>query len=180
MSQGKKLSENDIISDILEYGRDILVSDIFRQAEAETHHLHGTVFDHTVNVCVVSMRLCSQLTDRGIQVNKKDLIQAALCHDLGMVGRETKYKGRVGSWRNHARESARIARELVPDLSAEAEEMILSHMWPVSGMPPRTNEGMILCMADKYATMADWRSWLTKSRYAPRIKEQLDELKQRQ
>jgi hypothetical protein len=33
---------------------------------------------------------------------------------------------------------------------------------------------MLLCIADKYASMADWKSWLTKHRFASRIKEELD------
>ena len=168
-----ELEENDIIRDILEYGRDILSSEVFRQAAYETHHLHGNVSDHTINVCVVSLRLSNQLISRGISVCKKDLVQAALCHDLGMISRESKYKDRIDAWKSHPKESARIARELIPDLSAKAEEMILSHMWPVAGSPPRSNEGMLLCMADKYASMADWKSWLTKSKFAGRIKDGL-------
>ena len=166
--------EHDICSDILYYGKDILTSDIFREAVSETHHLHGTVFEHTINVCVISVRLAYQLIDRDISVNKKDLIQAALCHDLGLVDRERKYKNRINSWKNHPKESAQIARELIPDLSMEAEEMILSHMWPVAGPPPHTNEGMLLCMADKYATMAEWKSWLTDSKYASHIRDLLE------
>lgn len=172
-SPKKKHDDNDICRDILLYGKDILNSGIFRQAALQTHHLHGTVFDHTINVCVVSIRLCYQLMDRGIDVCEKDLVQAALCHDLGMVFRESKYTDVIDSWKNHPRESARIARDLIPDLSEKAEEMILSHMWPLAGSPPASNEGMLLCMADKYASMADWKSWLTKTSYAKRIKDLL-------
>ena len=169
-----RLDGNEICSIILKYGSDVLKSEVFRKSVTQTHHVYGTVFDHTINVCIVSIRLCRQLKSRGIRVNEKDLIQAALCHDLGMVSRESKYKGKTDSWKSHPKESARIARELIPDLSPEAEEMILSHMWPVAGPPPRTNEGMLLCMADKYASMADWKTWLTKHRFASRIREQMD------
>ena len=175
--RGEMNLEYDICIDILTYGRDILTTDIFHEAISETHHLHGTVFEHTINVCVICMRLCYQLLDRNITVNKKDLVQAALCHDLGMVGRNSKYKNRRSSWKNHPKESAEIARELVPDLSKEAEEMILSHMWPLAGLPPHTNEGMLLCMADKYATMSEWKNWLKDSKYAMRIREQIEGMK---
>ena len=169
------MEENEILGPIFEYGKDVLYSDIFKQAASETHHLHGTVLEHTINVCVVAMRLCRQLKNRGIKVHEKDLIQAALCHDLGMVGRDIKYKDTIDSWKDHPKESARIAREMVPDLSDEAEEMVLSHMWPMAGSPPRSNEAMILCIADKYASMAEWKSWLTKHRFASRIKAYLDD-----
>lgn len=170
----KTFDENEICSMILEYGGQILSSDVFRQTASQKHHLHGTVFEHTINVCIVSVRLAGQLAERGVRVNEKDLVQAALCHDLGMIGRDCKYRGRLDSWKSHPEESVRIAKELVPDLSEEAEEMILSHMWPVAGPQPGSKEGRILCMADKYASMADWKTWLTRHRFAARIKEQLE------
>ena len=168
------LEEVGICNDILRYGKDILKSEVFKQAVSETHHLKGTVFDHTVNVCVVSLRLAHQLKSRGIEINEKDLVRAALCHDLGLVSRDSKYKGRIDSWRSHPQESARIARELIPDLSPEAEEMILSHMWPIAGPAPSSNEGMLLTMADKYSSMAEWKNWLTESGFTRRILDQLD------
>ncbi|MBQ1311402.1 MAG: HD domain-containing protein [Blautia sp.] len=170
-----KIDEKDICSTILKYGENVLSSDIFQQSSAQTHHVLGTVFDHTINVCAVSLWLARQLKERGVAVNEKDLVQAALCHDLGMIGRDSKYKDTLDSWKDHPKESARIARELIPDLSSEAEDMILSHMWPLSGPAPRSNEGMLLCISDKYASMADWKSWLTEHRLSARIREFLND-----
>ena len=175
LNQKDRIEENEICDAILDYGKDILTSDVFQKTVSETHHVHGLVFQHTINVCVVALRLCRQLKNRGINVNEKDLIQAALCHDLGMVGRESKYKAKLDSWKEHPKESARIARELVPDLSPEAEEMIMSHMWPLAGSPPHSNEAMLLCIADKYASMAEWKSYLSKHKFTMRIKSYLDE-----
>ena len=175
MIKPKDTSKDDeICAEIIQYGKDILNSEVFRQAASETHHLKGTVMDHTINVCVVSLKLSRQLTNQGVKIRKKDLVHAALCHDLGMVSRDSKYNGRIDSWRSHPEESAKIAREIVPDLSEEAEKMILSHMWPVAGPLPVSQEAMLLCVADKYASMADWTSWLTRHKYAARIKEQLN------
>ena len=177
INKNDKVDADDICNTILRYGKTVLTSGVFRQTASQPHHVHGMVLQHTINVCVVSLWLSSQLKSRGIDVCEKDLIQAALCHDLGMVGRDSKYADTVGSWKDHPKESARIARELIPDLSPEAEEMIASHMWPLAGSLPRSNEAMILCIADKYASMAEWKSWLTKHRIASRIKALLEEKK---
>ena len=174
-TQSEESIENDIINDILLYGKDILNSEAFRKAASEKHHVHGTVYDHTINVCVVSLQLARQLTNRGVEVRKKDLVQAALCHDLGMISRDSKYEDQLDTWRRHPQESARTARMLVPDLSPEAEEMILSHMWPVGGPLPASKEAILLSMADKYASMADWQSWLTNKKFAKQIKDRLEE-----
>ena len=159
---------------ILKYGKEILKSDIFRQSASERHHIHGQVLDHTISVCVVSLWLARQLKSRGVDVCEKDLVQAALCHDLGMVGRDSKYKDTLDSWKDHPMESVRIARELIPDMSRQTEEMILSHMWPVAGACPGSNEAMLLCIADKYASMSEWKTWLTNNKYTARVKELLD------
>ncbi len=165
--------EKEICSTILKYGKTVLESEIFKQAGYQHHHLHGTVQDHTINVCVVGVWLGRRLIRRGTQINEKDLVQAALCHDLGMVGRDSRYKDRIESWKAHPEESARVAQEILPELSDNARELILSHMWPLTGSAPSSNEAMLLNIADKYASMADWQSWLTKHRFASRIKEQL-------
>ena len=166
--------EIKICNDIITYGKDILKSEVFRKAALQKHHHYGTVLDHTINVCVVSMRLYYQLEERGIQGSKKDLVQAALCHDLGLVDRDNKYNTRIEAWKNHPQESAKIAKELVPDFSTKAEEAILSHMWPVAGPAPSSNEGMLLCTADKYSSMAEWKTWLTDYGFVNRILESLD------
>ena len=40
-------------------------------------------------------------------------------------------------------------------MSETQTDMILSHMWPLHIKPPKTREGMILTMVDKYCTSAD-------------------------
>ena len=162
-----------VSSDILRYGSDILQSDVFRRADDETHHLHGSVSGHTLNVCIASVRLCRRLQRTHMQLSEKDLIQAALCHDLGMVDRENRYHGRMDSWQSHPEESVKVARELVPDMSEEAGEMIRTHMWPVSGPCPRSKEGVLLSVADKYASVLDWMTWMTNRKYGSRIKQNL-------
>ena len=171
-----RLDGNEICSIILKYGSDVLKSEVFRKAVTQTHHVYGTVFDHTINVCIVSIRLCRQLKSRGIRVNEKDLIQAALCHDLGMVGRENKYKNALETCKRHPIDSAEIAKEIVPDLSPNAEQMIRSHMWPLSSIAPQSREGRLLCKADKFASMADWQYVISNGHYEEQIKTNIRKL----
>ena len=170
MSGEERTEEDAICNDIIRYGKDILTSEVFRKAASQPHHVKSTVWDHTMNVCIIAVKLCRERMRRGIRLNEKDLVQAALCHDLGMVGREEKYKNVFETWLKHPVESAKIAKEIVPDLSPNAEMMIRCHMWPLSGLSPQSREGRLLCLADKYASMADWQYRIVKGRYADRIK----------
>ena len=174
------MRDKAITRDILHYGGSILRSEAFQNASGETHHLRGSVADHTLTVCILAARICRALQKRGITVNEKDLIQAALCHDLGMIGRDTAYKNRTDSWRSHPKKSASVARDLVPDLSTNAESMITTHMWPVSGPRPRSREAAILNIADKWASAADWVYFLTGKQVGAGIRENLLPQKSRQ
>ncbi len=156
---GKK-KKNVVWSDMKRYGSDILKSEAFRKAGKEQHHVYGTVSQHTLSVCATSIRIARLCNKAGIQVNEKDLVEAALCHDLGMIGREEKYKDSKEAWKQHPKDSLEVARELVPDLSPNAESMILSHMWPVGGPTPTSKEAFILGIADKVGSMDDWRRFL--------------------
>ena len=126
MNTRKQSEEEAICQDIIQYGKEILTSDVFRQTACQTHHLQSTVMEHTMNVCIIAVKLCREKMRKGAQLNEKDLIQAALCHDLGMIGREKKYRHVVDTWMSHPAESAKIARKIVPDLSPDAEQMILT------------------------------------------------------
>ena len=174
------LQDKAISRDIRNYGGSILQSAEFQNAFSETHHLRGSVADHTLTVCIIAARICRTMQKRGITVNEKDLIQAALCHDLGMIGRDTVYKNRTDSWKSHPKKSASVARDLVPDLSTNAESMINTHMWPVSGPHPRSREAAILNIADKWASAADWIYFLTGKQVGADIREELFPQKSRQ
>lgn len=158
--KSKKKKSNAVQKEIRHYGAPILESEAFRRAASETHHLHGTVSQHTLAVCSASIRIARFLKKAGIRVNEKDLVEASLCHDLGMIGRDEKYGSRTDAWKGHPEESLKVAKELVPDLSKNAESLILSHMWPVSGPPPRSREAVILNIADKAGSLADWGNFL--------------------
>lgn len=157
------LKKRTFWEEIRSHGDPILQSEAFHRATMETHHIHGTVSDHTLTVCAVSVRMARLLKKAGLSVNEKDLINASLCHDLGMIGREEKFKSRKIAWKAHPEESIKVAKELVPDLSPNAEDMIRTHMWPVSGPHPHSREARILNIADKIASVADWKNYFTSS-----------------
>ena len=43
----------------------------------------------------------------------------------------------------------------VGHLNDKQKNMILSHMWPLHILPPKSREGMILTLVDKYCTNMD-------------------------
>ena len=169
----KHVRDAVISRDIIYYGSPVLHSDAFHRAFSETHHLRGSVSDHSLTVCIATVRICLFLQKAVFRINEKDLIQASLCHDLGMIGRSDKYRRRTEAWHSHPADSVAIARELLPDLSENAVSMIRTHMWPVSGSFPRSREAVILNAADKFASSADWVFFLTGKQFCGTIRKKL-------
>ena len=176
LNDEERSEEAAICRDIIRYGKEILLSDIFRKTAVQRHHVQSTVMEHTMNVCIIAVKLCRDQMRKGVLLNEKDLVQAALCHDLGMVGRENKYKNALETCKRHPIDSAEIAKEIVPDLSPNAEQMIRSHMWPLSSIAPQSREGRLLCKADKFASMADWQYVISNGHYEEQIKTNIRKL----
>ncbi|MBO5999357.1 MAG: HD domain-containing protein [Lachnospiraceae bacterium] len=170
----KEKEEKAVCRDIRQYGHDVLRTDAFRSAFGERHHLKSSVADHSLSVCITSVQISRFLKKLGVSIDEKDLVQAALLHDLGMLGRRDKYHGPLDAWRSHADESIRIAKTVLPELDHKTEDMIRSHMWPVAGKTrPSTREEMILTIADKYASLTDWAFLLSDRTYKTGMKKKI-------
>lgn len=140
---------------LLRYGKEILYSPVFGACFYQRHHYRTSVGEHSLQVAAVSLRICDYLEKRGISVNRDVIVKAALMHDLGMVGRYQRYRNNYECGKRHPEESVKEAKKIYPDLDPLTEEVILGHMWPLSVHPPRSREGVIICIADKWGSMTD-------------------------
>lgn len=145
-----------IAEDIEQYGGDILKSDELREAYDQTHHLWSTVGEHTLRVTATSVFICYALRKLGIKANVPAVVVGALCHDLGILGRDDKFGSKKEMSHEHPVESVKVAKELVPDLSDKSADIIERHMWPAGGsQAPNSLEGLIVSSADKYSAVKD-------------------------
>ena len=144
-----------IRNDLERYGGEVLESEEMKQAFDQTHHKVSTLGEHTMRVAMSSVMICYALRKLGVKVNIPVVVLGALCHDLGMLGRE-KYASARESSREHPKESVTVAKELVEDLPEEAESVIERHMWPIGEAEvPDSLEGAIVSVADKYNAVKD-------------------------
>ncbi len=139
------------------YGGSILRSDEMRQAFQQKHHKLSTVGDHTLRVARASLRICYALRRLKLSPDLQTVVTAALCHDLGILGRAEKYKSSKECSRQHPLDSVETARKLMGELSDKTENTISRHMWPVAGSkPPDSLEAVIVSTADKIAAVGDY------------------------
>jgi uncharacterized protein len=144
-----------IENDIHTYGQPVLDSEIWQKALRQKHHNYWTVGSHSMSVCVAALRMSYWLEERGIHTDRKRIVRAALCHDLGIIGRDEKYKNNAVCCHRHPIDSIPIAREIYPDIDEETIEDIRWHMWPMCLMPPTNREGFLIILADKYAATGE-------------------------
>ena len=145
-----------INSDLQKYGGEVLDSEEMQEAFEQIHHRRSTVGEHTMRVAVSSVMICYALRKLHIKVSIPAVVIGALCHDLGMLGRDKKFSSARECSREHPKDSVEVARELVGEMPEKAEDIIERHMWPIGeSEAPNSIEGVIVSVADKYNAVKD-------------------------
>lgn len=152
-----------IISDYLREPK-ILELDNFIQ------HCHTTRLLHCVNVSFLTYRECKLH-----QLNWVQAVDAALLHDFFLY-----------DWRNlenpkqchayaHPVAALENARQLM-SLSSLQENIILSHMWPLTVCKPSSPEAKVVTKMDKYATAMEFGSIIHDWSIASAIRDRVERI----
>lgn len=117
------------------------------------HFQHGstTVFEHSVNVAMISLKISKKLR---IRVDKNELIRGALLHDYFLYDWHNKDKSHSWHGFRHSNTALKNAREDF-NLSRTEENIISRHMFPLTLRPPMCKEAWIVCIADKYCALRE-------------------------
>lgn len=144
----------DIKDIILKYGRKIIRSKEFKETFSQTHHLDTTVGDHMLGVTVEAVNMClyRSLTD---DETLKNVVEASLCHDLGIIGRDEKYKNNVQCLIRHPIDSLEAYKSVTGEENEKVLDSINCHMFPLKLRMPGYKEGWILMFADKKASIKE-------------------------
>ena len=164
--------------DLIRYGGEILNSEEMRRAFSQRHHTLSTVGAHTMRVAITSLVICYALQKLHIKTDIPAVVKGALCHDLGILGRNEKYHSAGECSSQHPIDSVEIGNRLTGGLSAKTEDIIARHMWPVGkSKPPNSLEAAIVSTADKIAAVEDFVEGYEKKR--PGIRGVIREIKNR-
>ncbi|MCR4903572.1 MAG: HD domain-containing protein [Butyrivibrio sp.] len=145
---------NKIKAVLVLYGKEVLKSEEFANAFKQTHHACSTVADHSLGVAVIAIAISMFLIHIHVKIELRYVVIAALCHDLGIIGRYEKYKNNIECCKRHPVDSVDVYRKIFGESNERIEDSIRNHMWPLTPVPPRYIEGVILTIADKVsATM---------------------------
>ena len=157
LRQRREKKREQIRSELERYGSEILHSDEMREAFRQTHHTRSTVGEHTQRVAEKSLAICHALEKLHIRTDIPAVVEASLCHDLGILDRDAKFESEEQCLQQHPADSVAVARKLVEDLPDKTAEIIERHMWPGAGSKaPDSLEGIIVAAADKAAAVEDF------------------------
>ena len=145
------MSKEEVDRYIYEVGSGVIDASVFQAGYFQKHHMRTSVAAHTLNVAQSSVYMGRFLTHLGFRVNMQDLVLASLCHDLGIVGRYSKYANNRECCNRHPLDSAALAKKLVPNADDVVLNSVECHMWPIGPTGhPNHIEGFIVTVADRH------------------------------
>lgn len=139
-----------------------LVRDIVRHPEflrlKRFRHHHYSIFHHALRVALLSYKIGKYL-----QMDYRALARGGLLHDFFLYDWRHHDLPELAREKFHGLEHPRIALANAKRffaVSARERDIILKHMWPLTWRPPRFKESLVVCLVDKYVSLAEyWARW---------------------
>lgn len=124
-----------------------------RLDELHNYMQHGTcsVYDHSLGVASLALRLSRHLP---LKVDESALVRGALLHDYFLYDWHVPDPDRPLHGFYHPKAALENARRDFR-LTAKEEDIIAHHMFPLTLVPPRTVEGLLVCLADKVCAVRE-------------------------
>ena len=125
----------------------IYFSDEVQSLSQYEQHLEINRLQHITSVAFVAYCFC-----REHGLDYESAARAAVMHDLFYYDWRDAETGRWHKLHGykHPKYAAMNAKELYPSLSKLEEDIISRHMWPLTPALPKTKEGFVVSLSDKY------------------------------
>lgn len=130
---------------VLKYGLEILNSSGMELEKSFIQHGSTSVYEHSFSVAIMCVLLASLLP---LKINHKSLVKGALLHDYFLYDWHKHEKWHKWHGFRHP-EFARKNAKRDFDINHIEENMISSHMFPMTPTFPKYKESIILCLSDK-------------------------------
>lgn len=121
--------------------------------ENDQYIQHGTttVKEHCINVAQTAYFMSHRLH---IKVHEEDLIRGALLHDYFLYDWHEKcLKNSIHGFTHPKKALTEASKDF--ELTRIEQDMIRSHMFPLTVRPPKYRESVLLCIADKICALQE-------------------------
>lgn len=150
-------ADDDLALDFIRIISDILQNSEYQKLKGFTHHMYTTRYQHCLNVAWYSYLIARK---RGLDYIS--MARGAMLHDFYLYNRpsDAPVEGR------HSDVHPQIAlanAEKYFEVNDIMRDVIGNHMWPTGCSRPKTEEGLIITIADKYCATLEWSSHQIKA-----------------
>lgn len=114
-------------------------------------HGHCSVYDHSLGVASLALRIARRLP---LHFDEASMVRGALLHDYFLYDWHIPERGRPLHGFYHPKAALDNARRDYGINDTEAD-IIRHHMFPLTLSPPRTREGLVVCLADKICALKE-------------------------
>lgn len=144
----KETWRND--QEYMSYVGELLAKPEVQKLANYTQHHFSTRLQHVITVSYLSYRLAKKFN-----LNARATARAGILHDLFYYDwRVTKFDRGTHAW-IHPRIAVRNAEKLTT-LSPLEKDIIIHHMFGATICPPKSLEGLIVSMVDKYSATQEY------------------------
>lgn len=167
MERKKRKPLTSTQKDFLYLGQHITSSNYMKQERKFKQHRGTSVYEHSIGVAYTSYFVAKHLP---FKFDEKSLVRGALLHDYCLY--DWKDKNDPHKW--HGFNHPRIAKDNAKEdfqINELEENIIHRHMFPLTIIPPKHREGVLVCMMDKVCAVCE----LMNIRYlAQSMRDELD------
>ncbi|MCI1956612.1 MAG: phosphohydrolase [Oscillospiraceae bacterium] len=118
---------------------------------AFVQHAEISTLEHSVSVAYVSLWLSEKVHWR---VHRRSLVRGALLHDFFLYDWHLKSTRKGLHGFTHPRTALENAERRFR-LNQCEKDIIVKHMWPLTPVPPRYRESVLVGLADKYCSLVE-------------------------
>ena len=147
MNQKEKFE--DIINEFIN-------NDTVMQMKNYRQHFDVNCYDHCYDVAKTMYKVTKKFN-----LDYVSATRASMLHDLFLYDwHERKGRQNFHAFR-HGKIACQNASKLF-ELNDKEKDMIIKHMWPSTVIPPKSKEGFILTVIDKYCTVKESINYITR------------------
>ena len=141
-----KMLQHGLMNRTKYYGSDIFQKPNFKKTAKFVQHGDVSVRKHSISVALTALRISHMLP---FHTNDKAIVRGALLHDYFLYDWHKKDDGHRWHGFRHGKTAARNAKRDYR-LNRLEEYIIARHMFPLTVLPPKSKEGWMVCLADKW------------------------------
>lgn len=140
--------------------KDLLENETVQQMKNYFQHCDTSCYEHCYKVSYFCYLICKKLNWDYCSVARGAMLHDLFLYDWRVSRKLRQYKGLHAFI--HGKISCQNACNLFI-LNESEKDMIIKHMWPLTPALPKTKEGYVLTIVDKYCALLEIKKGLIKN-----------------